>query len=270
MFAEENVAFALEDVVFVEANKAGYITKIKVPQQIDTEMIEQALMISESTSNALRTFLSTNFFLSIFSAGALQYLWGLINSLQIIVLSVLFNIDIAPNADMIMVAILQTVSLEFISTEDFIDEMFGGFRETKPFMIRVDENGYEHSKFVDAGYDTSNFVMLLGPIFIIVVAYLSWITIRLLLRLAFSRCDENFITQRLRRSLDLRVVVMRFILEGCVEIGLSAIIAVKMIEKEIFDDGSEIFSLTLAFLFLLLLIAAPFGYIKLVYDYLKD
>ena len=69
-------------------------------------MILSATQVKGAASNALKSFLGGNLFVSLFSAGALQYLWGLINALQMIVLTVLFNIDVAANADMIMVAIL--------------------------------------------------------------------------------------------------------------------------------------------------------------------
>ena len=50
-----------------------------------------------------------------------------------IVLSALFALDIAYNADMVMLAILEMVSGDFINTEFILGKIFE-FRETKPFF----------------------------------------------------------------------------------------------------------------------------------------
>jgi len=53
----------------------------------------------------------------------------MINTLQIVVLTVLFKLDIPVNAEMIMIMILQMCSLEFLPTENALTIMFT-FRET--------------------------------------------------------------------------------------------------------------------------------------------
>ena len=83
------------------------------------------------------TFLSSNIFLAIFSAQMLKYLWGMINVLQTIVLSALFNVQIPLNADMVMVAILQLVSADVVDVDPWI-EYLHEFRETEPFFLRYD------------------------------------------------------------------------------------------------------------------------------------
>ena len=89
-------------------------------------MMETAYSVSERSANALSAFHSANLFVSLVSAGALQYLWGLINVLQVIVMTDLFKVNVTPNAHMIMVAIHEMVSLDFIentiNTGDFLTE----------------------------------------------------------------------------------------------------------------------------------------------------
>ncbi len=83
----------------------------------DQGMVDSVLALTQSAEQAFKAFLTANIFVSIFSAGMLQYLWSLINTLQIVVLTVLFALEIPVNAEMIMIMILQMCSLEFISTE---------------------------------------------------------------------------------------------------------------------------------------------------------
>ena len=63
---------------------------------------------------------------------------------------------------------------------------------------------------------------------------------------------------------------MRFLLESCIEVGLCSLIAVKMIEKETFLNGWEVFAIISAIMTLLLLLIAPVYYCSLVRKYLSD
>lgn len=63
------------------------------------------------------TFFTGNFALSFVFGGLLQFIWGMINALQVIMLSTLFNVDIPLNAYMIMEVILKLCALDFFSTE---------------------------------------------------------------------------------------------------------------------------------------------------------
>ena len=130
--------------------------------------------IVERAENALMAFFSANIFLTIFSAGLMQLLWGLINTLQIIVLTYLFNLDIPMNASMLMVMLLKLCSMEFFSTDELFDKMFD-FRETEPYNTIVHANGDKESKYDDAGYETTIFFLLLGPIFFLVLIFLAYV-----------------------------------------------------------------------------------------------
>lgn len=70
----------------------------------------------DSFAAAVQTIMAANGLISIVFAGALQFLWGLINSLQIIVLSVLFNLQIPENAKVIQVEILKACAFDFFQT----------------------------------------------------------------------------------------------------------------------------------------------------------
>ena len=83
-----------------------------------------------------------------------------------------------------------------------------------------------------------------------------------LLKTATICCSENFLTKRLRKSSEYTLVIMRFILESCLEIGISAMICVLMIDERTFQDVWESVSTIFAFITLAALVIAPAIFLK--------
>lgn len=167
-----------------------------------------------------------------------------------------------------MVMILEMCALEFIPTQDFL-EVINSFRETKPFDSEIDETGEEVSKFASAGYETSNYWQLLGAIFFVVLIYSLVSCCKMLCKRSVRSCDENCLTRRLRKPNKYNIVIMRFLLEGCIEIGLSALISVRMIEKETFEDFWEITCILTTFASLFILAVTPCYLKKIQREYLQ-
>ena len=69
---------------------------------------------------------------------------------------------------MVLIAILKLVGREIIDTE-FITESMFDFRETDAYSTTYDEEGFAHSRFADAGYESKIFVQLLGTMFLMVL-----------------------------------------------------------------------------------------------------
>lgn len=113
-----------------------------------------------------------------------------------------------------------------------------------------------------AGYESSNYFKLLGPILLIVIFLIALTILRRLIVCAVSCCPENCFTRYIRRKTDYVLFIMRFLLEGCIEIGLSSMITVIMIDKDNFSSAWETVSTTFAFLSLLLLVLAPLYFIR--------
>lgn len=75
-----------------QEGESSPLFETKVQPQL-TEAQEAAIQAAETAAGGfLKVFLGTNLFVSIFLIGVLQYLWGLINTLQMIVLTVLLNV----------------------------------------------------------------------------------------------------------------------------------------------------------------------------------
>ena len=71
-----------------------------------------------------------------------------------------------------MITFLGLVSLDFIDTDFLLEEMFD-FRETDAFGTYIDGYGEPQSHFADAGFETSNFIELLGSVFFVILLYAS-------------------------------------------------------------------------------------------------
>ena len=127
------------------------------------------------------------------------------------------------------------------------------FSETEAFL----DDGEQTPRFSEAGYETSNFVELLGPIFLAVLAWIAYLIIIALLRVLFSPCGLNFFTRRLREPIVFGVVIIRFLLEGCLEIGISAAIQVLSLKKDIFNKIDDVIAFLLAILAIVGLAIAP-------------
>ena len=69
-----------------------------------------------------------------------------------------------------MATIMKLLAADFIDTDSAFEEIFG-FRETSVFQSRINADGEEKSAYANAGYDSSIFFILLGPIFFLVLLY---------------------------------------------------------------------------------------------------
>ena len=74
-----------------------------------------------------------NLLTSLILAQIIQYLWGIINSLQLVVLTVLFSMPAMPKkCEELLVQILSYINLDVMPTDSVLVAMFG-FRETQSF-----------------------------------------------------------------------------------------------------------------------------------------
>ena len=117
------------------------------------------MLAEQITGGFLASFLGSNFILSIFLVGVIQYLWGLINTLQMITLTALFTGNMPQNCKRIMIEIMHFTNLDVIDCTDAIRAVFSFRAEPGPINQNFDQ----------AGYESSNFILGLGLLFIILV-----------------------------------------------------------------------------------------------------
>ena len=199
MFKEETSDYYVEQAVYFDLNQSEFIKRRKLPELLNPSMVAATKALAAGANNSLMAFFSANAIFGIFSAYLLQYLWGMINALQMIVLTALFNVTIPFNAHMIMITVLSLVSLEFVDTSPLLEGMFE-FRETESFMTVINEEGEASSTFEEAGYGSSNFLQLLSSIFFIILLYIAIQAFMYLLRLVLKPCGNNFLTRWVRQT----------------------------------------------------------------------
>lgn len=139
-----------------------------------------------------------------------------------IVLTVLFAGNMPQNCKRIMLDIMHLTNLDIINPEDFIKSMFSFKAEPDP----INEN------FEEAGYDTSNFILGLGLLFFVLIAStLLWL-FKKLIEYIVKPCEDNCITIRVRSDNLTKVALLRFFNEGCIELSLVSMMAIKMMSEE--------------------------------------
>ena len=118
-----------------------------------------------------------NAFITILLASALQYLWGMVNALQIMVLTVFFYSLIPPNASVIMVEILKACNFELFDSEPYFE--YFNFGDSESYNLIFEESGFSGSIFMPG----------LGCVFIFVVLFPAYILFHALMKYVFK--DEE-------------------------------------------------------------------------------
>ena len=150
-----------------------------------------------------------NIFISLLLASMIQYLWSMINSLQIIVLGVLLDCLQPPNAKVIQFEILKACAFDFFRTETIYRAIFD-FGDSESFSDAFDE----------AEIQGSIFIIGIGPVFLIFAIYIVYFLVHTLFKCLFKggqnrcNCMNKFIQPK-----NYTNIFIIFLLEGCIEIG---------------------------------------------------
>ena len=181
---------------------------------------------ASSAKTGLLIFAGSNFAVSLIMAQVVQYLWAIINSLQMMVLIVLFNLQIPKICQIILVEIMRLTNLALVDTDSSINMLFN-----------FDESISEplNERFEEAGYDSTNFFILLGLVLYLILAFIIW-NVLLLLMQKCTKNMNNCLTKRLRKKRKIRKTMLVFLLESCSELSLSALICLKSICTDKFSS----------------------------------
>lgn len=93
--------------------------------------------IGDSMKSGMQFIMIGNFALNIFLSASLNYLWGMINTLQIIVKIPLLQISFPSNAFMFYIFINNIAAFDIIPVNSIYSQMFS-FTETLPFSTNLD------------------------------------------------------------------------------------------------------------------------------------
>lgn len=146
---------------------------------------------------------------------------------------------------------MRLTNLDVVETEQFLTSFFTFKSEALPL----------NDTFEEVGYESSNFIIELGLIFCIIVFFGFVALVRLcLIKMTQKLCSRvnNCCTRRLNMSTSARVYLVRFLIEGCIELGLVALIALRMVNADRFTYFQDAFSIILAGVTIICLAYAPF------------
>ena len=186
-------------------------------------MAEVIEAISSTTQAAVFGFATSNYLMSLLFSNLIQLLWGVINTLQLIMLTVLFTVSMPINSHNIMIELLKITNLDMIDTNWILQKIMT-LEETPPFS----------QTFGNAGYETTNFLLELGPLLFFMVASGIFVALRLLFgKLISMRCRNrsNCLASYFSKKTFVKATFVRFLLESCIEIGLTALICVCSVSR---------------------------------------
>lgn len=103
----------------------------------------------------MHTLVVSNFALSTVTGAPLQMLWGMINSLQLIVHLPVFSLNFPANGSQLLTKLIEVSSFSLLPM-DHINNLVFNFTETDAL----------NPTFDDIGYNTVNFLENLGSLFI--------------------------------------------------------------------------------------------------------
>lgn len=193
-------------------------------------------------------------------AQVVQYLWGLVNSLQVMVLVVLFELHLPMLIYSTLISIMQLTNLSLIDTDEAIEDMFS-FQPTEALNERFDE----------AGYGSTNFFILLGIFLFMSATSIFWMLLRKLCqRLLRNVKSDCWAVKLFQAETHYKKALIIFIDESCIELSLSAAICIKSITAENFSHLSDAISTCMALLVGPIILIVPLYLIKAKQRYQEE
>ena len=170
-------------------------------------------------ADSVKAIMAGNAFVSLLFAGVLQYLWGMVNTLQLINLAIIYKLLLPENMLVIQIEINKACNFDFYNTENLYMETFS-FGETESFS----------DQFEIAGFEGSNFIIIIGPIFGFIVLLPMWFLFKELVRrichkFCFLKCCQSIFLSHVPYF----PIFITFMLESCIEIAFASTISIKMV-----------------------------------------
>ena len=123
-----------------------------------TDSLEAA---ANSIERGAQTVMLGNAVVNIALSGSLNQLWGMINSLQIVVHTPLVDVSFPENAKLVYKQMILVATFDVLPTDDWFPEWFD-LPEADSFS----------ESFADLNYDSAFLVVNLGTIFFVVIYYI--------------------------------------------------------------------------------------------------
>jgi hypothetical protein len=157
----------------------------------------------------------------------MQLLWGMVNTMQLIIHMNMLSVLMPANVQLFFSLIVQIVNFKVIKTDTIISTLFGFKQE---FKSKVSP------EFQQTGYETSNLLKNLGLLLLAVIGVLCLVVLIWLMRFAAKRFP---IVDKIQTMISRKLFfnsILRGLLEAYLKFGISTWIAVKAFNIDERDD----------------------------------
>jgi hypothetical protein len=134
-----------------------------------------------AASSSMNYMLYGNLGLQIFMSVSMQLLWGMVNTLQLVIHMNMLSVMIPANVQFFLSFVVNIVNFKIIPTKDIINSLLG----LKDKMKKSDVS----PEFQQTGYESSNMAQNLGLLLLAFIGLVAVVGVVLLLRLLAKKFE---------------------------------------------------------------------------------
>ena len=140
-----------------------FVSSTNIPAQLPMNAATETLKsVTATFDSATQGSLISNFALNIAISGALNYLWGMVNCLQIIAHFPMINVLMPANVQMLFMIVVKIATFDMLPV--------GGIMEWFDETIPTTSDPYAMpANFQEFGYETTNTVQNLEVVFLVIL-----------------------------------------------------------------------------------------------------
>jgi hypothetical protein len=215
--------------------------------------------VSESAKSVMDVSIVFNIITNVAFSTSLYLLWGLINTLQLILYLPLIGVSFPANVKFLYSILIPVAFMDLIPKEYTIDLLFD---------ISEDEDSPFNDILEELGYETHSSILNLGSIFTYFLTFLAGALMMLVLKLMGMKSRRiRHAYKYLKKVLMFNAFILLF-MEGCMEVVISAYVN---LYSNVFYTRSDRISYYFSYLALFIsLIVMPVGLILVVNMKKKD
>ena len=134
-----------------------------------------------AASSSMNYMLYGNLGLQIFMSVSMQLLWGMVNTLQLVIHMNMLSVMIPANVQFFLSFVVNIVNFKIVPTKDIINSLLG----LKDKMKKSDV----YPEFQQTGYESSNMAQNLGLLLLAIIGLVVVVGLVLLLRLLAKKFE---------------------------------------------------------------------------------
>ena len=137
-----------QPIIVITMSKASQNLKKPIPKQnIQSSLGATMKKAGSYLKNSANTILFGNLVLNIFMSSSIQMLWGTINTLQLIVMTTLFNLNFPANCIVMFNIVADISQFQVVPTTAIVNRMFS-FAPSEPVNDNFNAMGYSSTSIL--------------------------------------------------------------------------------------------------------------------------